>query len=179
MELQSTILQLSRLKFNSQAKLNFQFYCEAAWKGALQVMLQLDSGSQSCFRLQNDFTDIPSVVLVTARGVLLPGHVHIACLCLLAADVAAGEECPKDREMAKGGAVSSWLLNTEQCPYLSKSRKNLLNPYIYRENITDSILNKERWDTNLGIGGECVKWGSDILSPAATRCGDTLEGSTQ
>lgn len=69
-------------------------------------MLQLDSGSQSCFRLQNDFTDIPSV-LVTARGVLLPGHVHTACLCLLAADVTAGEECPKDRDMLKGKAVSS------------------------------------------------------------------------
>lgn len=99
-------------------------------------MLQLDSGSQSCFRLQNNFTDIPSVVLVTARGALLPGHAHIACLCLLAADVAAGEECLKDREMAKGRAVSSWLLNTEQCPCLSKSRKKpfkSLYIYIYKE----------------------------------------------
>lgn len=70
-------------------------------------MLQLDSGSQSCFRLQNDFTDIPSVGLVTARGVLLPCHVHIAHLSLLAANVAAGEECPKDREMVKRRAVIS------------------------------------------------------------------------
>lgn len=76
-------------------------------KRMLQVILQLDSGSQSCLRLQNDFTDIPSAVLVTAGGVLLPGHVHTACLCLLAADVAAGEECLKDREMVKGRAVSS------------------------------------------------------------------------
>lgn len=115
-------------------------------------MLQLDSSSQSgnastwfeqsvmCFRLQNHFTAITSVVLVTARAATLPSHMHACphpCLwCLLAAgDLAAGEACPKDREMVKGRTglqvlqtLSGWLLNGKQHPFLSNGRGSFLIP---------------------------------------------------
>lgn len=90
--------------------------------------------SVTCFRLQNDFTHVTSVVLVAAGGAMLPSHTHTCphprLWCLFAAgDLAAGEACSKDREVVKGRAglqvlraLSSWLLNSERHPCLSNGR---------------------------------------------------------
>lgn len=128
-------------------------------------MLQLDWGSQSCFRLQNDFTNIPSVVSVTAGGVLLPGHVHTACLCLLEQIWLKERNARRTERWLRGEqwAADFWTLST----VLAYLKAEFFFPSL---NITDSILNEERWYTNLGIGGDSVKGRSDILSPAATRC---------
>ena len=60
-----------------------------------------------CFRLRNDFTAITSAVLATAGGATLPSHTHasprtrLQCL-LTAGGLAAGEACPKEREVVRG-----------------------------------------------------------------------------
>lgn len=94
--------------------------------------------SVMCCRLQNYFTTTTLVVLVTARVLHCQTiHTHayvLICLwrLLAAGHLAAGEACPKDREVVKEReglqvpqTLSSWqILNGEQSLWLSNSRGN-------------------------------------------------------